>query len=113
MFMKKLLLLTVMIVACCSFALAQQVVTGKVTDANGMPLAGVSVSVKGGKRGTTTGPDGQFSISAAPGAVLVFTNIGFAEKEEVGENGSSNVILEPSHRSKQAEIVPGYNHETK
>src|SRR5437762_14069214 len=49
-------------------------------DANGTPLAGVSVSVKGGKRGTTTGPDGTFRISAPSGAVLVFTNVGYTDK---------------------------------
>jgi TonB-dependent starch-binding outer membrane protein SusC len=113
MFMKKLLLLAVMIVACCCFALAQQVFTGKVTDANGLPLAGVSVSVKGGKKGTTTGPDGQFSISASPRAVLVFTNIGYGDKEVLVENISSNVIMEQSTRSMQEVIVTGYNTQNK
>src|SRR5258705_4391066 len=86
-FMKKLLLLIAMIIAGCSFALAQREVTGRVTDANGTPLAGVSVSVKGGKRVTTTGPDGQFRISAPANAILVFTNIGYGDKVASIGNG--------------------------
>lgn len=111
--MKKIPLLIVMIIACCSFALAQQVVTGKVTDANGTPLAGVSVSVKGGKRGTTTGPDGTFRISAPSGAVLVFTNVGYTDKEVSVANGSGNIILEQSARSLQEVIVTGYGTQNK
>src|SRR5258708_25454395 len=81
MFMKKLLLLITMFIGGYSFAFAQREVTGSVTNVNGAPLTGVSVSVKGGKRGTTTGPDGQFRIAAPANAVLVFTNICYTDKE--------------------------------
>jgi len=108
MFMKKLLLLIAIIIAGYSFALAQREVTGRVTDVNGTPLAGVSVSVKGGKRGTTTGPDGQFIISAPANAVLVITNIGYADKEVSAGAGSENVILEQSQRSLEEVIITGY-----
>ncbi|HET9826352.1 MAG TPA: TonB-dependent receptor [Chitinophagaceae bacterium] len=111
--MKKFLLLTVMMVACFCYAFAQQSITGKVTDANGLPLAGVSVTIKGGKRGTTTGPDGQFTISAQRGAVLVFTNVGYTDKEVSVENISTNVILEQSPRSMQEVIITGYNSQNK
>jgi len=102
-----------MIVTCCSFAWSQQIITGKVTDANGAPLSGVSVTVKGGKRGTTTGPDGQFRISAPAGSVLVISNVGYADREVSVENASANIILEQSSRSLQEVIVTGYGTQNK
>ena len=51
-------------------ALAQQVVTGKITSAKDqVPLVGISVTVKGTTRGTFTSSEGQFSIEAVRGAV--------------------------------------------
>src|SRR6266487_5683902 len=106
--MKKLFLFLMFTLAAFSFAQAQREVTGKVTDANGMPLAGVSVTVKGGKRGTTTGPDGQFRISAPSNAVLVFTIIGYADKEVSAGNGTVTVAMEQSQRSLEEVIITGY-----
>src|SRR4030088_1414009 len=48
------------------------VITGKVTGDAGAPLSGVSVSVKGTNRGTTTNAQGNFSIDAAANATLIF-----------------------------------------
>jgi outer membrane receptor protein involved in Fe transport len=42
---------------------AQTVVKGKITDADGSPLPGVSVKVAGTQEGTTTANDGTFSLS--------------------------------------------------
>jgi len=111
--MKKLLLLILVIMAGCSFALAQREVTGRVTDANGAPLPNVSVSVKGGKKGTTTGPDGQFRISVPANAVLVLSNIGYADKEVTVGTGPLNVMLEQSQRSLQEVVVTGYTTQNK
>src|SRR5215831_8862114 len=52
-------------------------VTGKVTNETGDPLAGVSISVKGTQRGTTTNGNGVFSINADIGETLEFTMVGF------------------------------------
>lgn len=111
--MKKLFLLTTLCFALISFAQAQEEVTGRVTDVNGAPLAGVSVNVKGGKKGTTTGPDGQFRISASSNATLIFTNVGFIDKEVSATNGSVSVILEQSQRSLEEVVVTGYGTQNK
>ena len=87
---------------------AQREVTGRVTDANGAPLAGVSVNIKGSTKGTATGPDGSFRISAAPNAVIIFTNIGFADKEVTADNSSLNVVMEQSLRSLTEVVINGY-----
>lgn len=61
--------------------LVQNNTGGKVTDGNGEPLIGVSVSVKGTGQGTTTNLDGEFRILAKIGDVLVFTYVGFDRHE--------------------------------
>ena len=92
--MKRLLILTAVMIAVCSFAWAQKEVTGRVTDArDNTPLSGVSVVVKGSRTGTTTDQDGRFRLSVPANAVLVFTNIGFADKEVTAGSGPVNVSL--------------------
>ncbi len=72
---------------------AQQSVTGKVTDATG-PVSGVTVSVKGTARGTQTAADGSFTIQAAQGETLRFSNVGYKTTEIiVGSTKTINVTL--------------------
>lgn len=62
-------------------AYSQKTVTGTVTDSTGLPLQGVSVVVKGTKKGTSTDQQGNFSINANAKATLVFSYIGYSSKE--------------------------------
>ena len=75
---------------------AQGGVTGKVTDSTGEPLVGVNVLIKGTKTGTMTNLDGDYSLSAKSGSVLVFSCIGFATEEiTVGSTPATlNVTLQ-------------------
>ena len=50
---------------------------GTVADANGEPLVGVSILVKGTSNGTVTDLDGHFKILAAPGDILEVSYIGY------------------------------------
>ncbi|HEY0176987.1 MAG TPA: carboxypeptidase-like regulatory domain-containing protein, partial [Pedobacter sp.] len=65
-----------------------RIIKGLVTDSKKESLPGVSVMVKGTNTGTTTGQDGNFSIKANTGDILVLTYIGFLTKEVTvsGEN---------------------------
>ena len=68
-------------------------VKGKVT-ANGLEMPGVTVSVKGTAGGTITSLDGDFTIKADAGSVLVFSFIGYENVEvPVKGNGPINVEL--------------------
>ena len=68
-------------------------VKGKVT-ANGLEMPGVTVSVKGAAGGTITSLDGDFTIKADAGSVLVFSFIGYETVEvPVKGNGPINVEL--------------------
>src|SRR5690242_6426855 len=67
--------------------LAQSAVKGKLSDANGTPLSGVSVVIKGTTRGTSTNSSGEFSINANHGDVLEFSMVGFQTASvKVGPN---------------------------
>ena len=68
-------------------------VRGKVT-ANGEELPGVTVTVKGSGGGTITSLDGDYSIKADAGSILVFSFIGYETVEiPVKGNGPINVEL--------------------
>lgn len=56
-------------------------ITGKVTNAKGEPLSGVSIVVKNKAGGTSTNTNGAFTIEANEGDVLVLSIIGFKTKE--------------------------------
>jgi len=68
-------------------------IKGSVKDQNGDPLAGVSVIVKGTKKGTSTGADGSFSIDANPGDVLEFSMVGYRKKSITIENQQEFIVV--------------------
>src|SRR5690349_5215512 len=49
--------------------------------ANGQALSGVTVSVKGGRNATSTDNSGAFSINAPSGGTLVFSSVGYTDRE--------------------------------
>lgn len=70
-------------------------ITGIIRDADGSPLTGVNVVVKGTKKGTVSSANGSFSIQANAGEVLVVSSIGYATKEIPVTNETSlfNITL--------------------
>lgn len=85
-------------------------ITGKVVDEKGVPIAGVSVRLKGTAIGTTTNDKGEFSLMVADtNAVLVFTSVGFQEKEyALNGSVSVNVTLVSSQKELEQVVVIGY-----
>src|SRR5690606_19596632 len=63
-----------------------RLVTGKVSDANGDYLPGVSILLKGTQKGTISGVDGRFSLEVPEeDAVLIFSFVGYLNEEvEIG-----------------------------
>ncbi|MBO9631576.1 MAG: SusC/RagA family TonB-linked outer membrane protein [Chitinophagaceae bacterium] len=59
---------------------APSAIQGKVTDAKGAPLAGVSILIRGTSKGTSTAADGNFSIRAEAGDILMISSIGFLQQ---------------------------------
>lgn len=90
-------------------------VKGRVTDAEGDPLIGVSVKVKGTNTGTSTDINGQYSLTLPDGnGILVFTYIGFAIQEiAVNNRQTINVVLAPDLKSLDEVVVVGYGTQKK
>lgn len=73
----------------------QQEITGRVIDDKGLPLPGVSVSIKNTVRGAVTNQNGLFNLRADQGQILVFTFVGYRKKEvTVGNERAISVSLE-------------------
>jgi len=70
-------------------------ITGVVTDAaDGSPMVGANVVVKGTNKGAATDFDGKYSIKANVGDVLVFSNVGYADvTRTVGASNTINVVM--------------------
>ena len=93
--MKKMFVMIVALLV-STIAFAQGTISGSVTDGStGDPLPGASVLVKGTTNGVTADFDGNFTISANSGDVLVISYLGFQTLEVAAKNGMS-VELEPS-----------------
>lgn len=91
-------------------AMAQdKTVHGRLTTESGSPIAGASVTIKNTSTGTTTNLKGEYTISAAKGAILVFSNIGFTSKEAtVGDDNTINIQLGTVSQSFDEVVVVGY-----
>lgn len=74
-------------------ALAQNQVSGTVLDSNKEPLPGVTVIEKGTTNGTASDADGNFQLTVADNATLIFSFIGFSPKE-VPVNGQTTISVE-------------------
>lgn len=84
-------------------------VTGKVTGENGVALSGASVQEKGGKAGTSTDNNGNYTITVDENATLVVSYIGY-EPQEVKVNGRSviDIKLQLSFKKADEVVVIGY-----
>lgn len=88
---------------------AQNSLHGVVKDANGQPLAGVTVMVKGTSNGTITDMDGRYSLSVPNGAVIEYASLGMSTVVYTA-NGESvhNVVLQEDTLFLDDVVVVGY-----
>lgn len=109
-------LLAVVLIVCMNVAIGSELyaqsntiaVKGKVM-ADGEPVIGATVLVKGVSTGTATDMDGNFSLNVASKAVLVVSSIGY-ETQEVPVNGRQfiNVVLKSDVVALKDVVVVGY-----
>ncbi len=105
-------ILTLALIAVFQVALAQQVVTGKVSDENGQPIPGATVVVKGTSTATSADFDGNFSIIADNGDVLVVSYVGYSAKEITVNGATANASLASSTALDEV-TVTGYGQTSK
>ena len=82
----------------------QTVITGKVVDSSGAPLAGASVTEKGTKKGVSADGTGVFKITVAPNATLIISAAGFLTKEVAASN-ANNIVLTGDTRNLNEVVV--------
>jgi TonB-linked SusC/RagA family outer membrane protein len=108
--MEKLkLLLLVFMVIFASFASAQDITSGILTDEQNMPIPGVNILVKGTTKGTLTDFDGKYTIAASDGDVLIFSYIGYTtvEVKFTGQSSLDVQLLEDTAKLGEV-VVIGY-----
>lgn len=91
------------------FLLADITIKGVVTDIDGEPLPGVTVSIPGTSVGTVTDIDGSYSMSVPENATLVFSFIGFEKQTiAIGSRTILNVTLKENISALEEVVVIGY-----
>ena len=89
-------------------------ITGVVKDDNGDPIIGANVVEKGTTNGTITDLDGNFTLQVQAKSTLVFSYIGFQDKEiVVGDNTTYQVQLTEDTKALEEIVVVGYGTQKK
>ena len=109
------MLLVTGFVLCGLFAIAQRTITGTVTDDKGTPIANVSVIVKGTTSGTTSKPDGSYSLLVpANGKALIFSAVDMTTTEvAIGTQNEINISLKTEDKTLTEVVVTGYGTQRK
>jgi TonB-linked SusC/RagA family outer membrane protein len=91
----------------CVFA-QNHLITGRVVDAGGNGIPGVSVVVKGTSQGTTTDSRGSYSLNVPANSTLVVSSVGYELREVPVSGNSVNVSLQTTASNLNEVVVVGY-----
>ncbi len=91
------------------------IVKGKIVDENGVSLPGATIIEKGTTKGTSSGLDGNFSLSVPPDATLIVSFIGYTSIEVTvgGKTELGNIILVSGLEELGQVVVIGYGTQRK
>ena len=108
--MKKLFLISLLVLFVQVTFGQTKTITGTVKNkADGIPIPGVSVLIRGTANGSTTDFDGNYSIAASSGQMLSFSYIGFETKEiKVTGQQTLNIELSESTLKLDEVVVVGF-----
>jgi TonB-linked SusC/RagA family outer membrane protein len=96
------------------YYLTQFSITGSVVDQNQEPLIGASVVIKGSSKGVLTDQDGQFTITAVLGDVIIFSFIGMTTQEvEIKNQNPLQITLLSDATTLGNLVVVGYGTQKK
>lgn len=91
-----------------SFA-QQPALSGQVTDNSGEPLIGATVVIKGTSTGTVTDIEGNFSLSASIGDILVVSMVGMEAREMTVDSFQPvTIALEPGTEYLEDLVITGF-----
>ena len=114
--LRNLLVMFIFLLGGAAYVTAQPTIRGKVTDAEGRPLEGVVVLVKGTTNGAMTDINGNYSISSLKkGDVLIFSSLGLADQtfECTGSMSKLDVTMNEDVTYLEETIVVGYGTQKK
>ena len=97
-----------------SYAQSKTITGTVVSKTDSQPLPSASVLVKGGETGATTDFDGNYSVKAKTGDILIFSYIGFKSLEvKVVEQTVINVSLEEDAALLDEIVITGYGKQSR
>lgn len=90
-------------------AYSQNIIRGVITEkSTGNPIPGVNVVIKGTSNGAVSDFDGNYTIEASIGEILVFSYIGFKNLELVISGNTLNIALEEDAATLDEVVIIGY-----
>ncbi len=92
-------ILTLLLAFVVQFTFAQEkTISGTVSDENGLPLPTATVIIQGTTTGASTDFDGNYTINAKQGDVLIFSYVGYSNQTKtVGASNKIDASLEPDN----------------
>lgn len=102
--MKQPYVLTLILLFSVLIGFSQNTISGVVKDQSNQPLIGVNIVEKGTTNGATTDFDGNFEITVAEGATLIFSYIGF-NTVEVNSSGKTTINMTLSEGVQLDEVM--------
>ncbi|MBP5234575.1 MAG: TonB-dependent receptor plug domain-containing protein, partial [Bacteroidales bacterium] len=107
--MKRQLLTCMLMLFGALSLMAQNKVTGRITDNSGQGVINASVMVKGTNNGVVADLDGYYEIVVSQGSTLVYSSIGYKDQEVVvGTQSVINVLLVENSELLDEIVVVGY-----
>lgn len=112
--MRKCNFYIILLALCSSFTLHAQVLGKVVNKADGTPLVGASITIRGTAIGTSTNADGNFNLNVATGKTLIISMVNFKSIEvRVAGTSPITVQLQEEEKSLQEVTVVAYGSQRK
>lgn len=106
--LKTLKILTVFVFLFTAVSAQDKKISGRVTDENGNPISGASVSIKGSSSGTTTDASGNFSLAVAANKIIEISAVGYEPLTLSSNAALFNVSLKTDIKSLSEVVVTGF-----
>jgi len=85
-------------------------ISGVVVDETNMPLPGATIVIRGTSTGVSTDFDGLYNIDVKKGDILVYSYVGYADKEIVVQKSNNiNIKLDPDNSLDEVVIEAAYD----
>jgi len=99
----------------CLYSRAQsQTISGTITDDDGKPLNGATISIKDKTTGAHTDAEGNFHLQALPGDVLIVSFTGYTtHSQKVGSQTEFHISLKPGDKKMDEVVVIGYGQQSR